>query len=104
MRKTMLVSALLGLVLLVLPGIAAAAELTNAELQVAINTMWVLLAGFLVFLMHAGFSMVESGFTQSKNTVNIMMELPDGRYRCSSVLRSRFCYCLRTGREGTIGQ
>ncbi|WP_105614438.1 ammonium transporter [Vallitalea okinawensis] len=39
-----------------------------------INTMWVLLASILVFLMHAGFAMVEVGFTQSKNAVNIIMK------------------------------
>jgi len=38
------------------------------------NTMWVLIAGVLVFLMHAGFAMVEVGFTQSKNAVNIIMK------------------------------
>lgn len=44
------------------------------NLEVAINTMWTLFAAFLVFLMHAGFAMVETGFTQSKNTVNILMK------------------------------
>lgn len=41
---------------------------------VIINSMWVLLASVLVFLMHAGFAMVEVGFTQSKNAVNIIMK------------------------------
>jgi len=41
---------------------------------VVINSMWVLIASILVFLMHAGFSMVEVGFTQSKNAVNIIMK------------------------------
>jgi len=36
--------------------------------------MWVLIASVLVFLMHAGFAMVEVGFTQSKNAVNIIMK------------------------------
>ncbi len=39
-----------------------------------INSMWVLIASILVFLMHAGFAMVEVGFTQSKNAVNIIMK------------------------------
>ena len=39
-----------------------------------LNSMWVLLASVLVFLMHAGFAMVEVGFTQSKNAVNIIMK------------------------------
>lgn len=39
-----------------------------------LNSMWVLVAAILVFLMHAGFAMVEVGFTQSKNAVNIIMK------------------------------
>lgn len=39
-----------------------------------LNTMWVLIASVFVFLMHAGFAMVEVGFTQSKNAVNIIMK------------------------------
>ncbi len=45
-----------------------------AEIGVALDTMWLLLAAFLVFFMQAGFALVESGFTRSKNTVNIMMK------------------------------
>lgn len=41
---------------------------------VIINTLWVLVASVLVFLMHSGFAMVEVGFTQSKNAVNIIMK------------------------------
>lgn len=45
-----------------------------AELATAMNTLWLLLAAFLVFFMQAGFAMVESGFTRSKSTVNILMK------------------------------
>ncbi|MFZ7120283.1 MAG: ammonium transporter [Eubacteriaceae bacterium] len=41
---------------------------------VIINSMWVLIASILVFLMHAGFAMVEVGFTRAKNAVNIIMK------------------------------
>jgi len=41
-------------------------------LQVGLDTLWVLVAGMLVFFMNAGFALVESGFCQSKNTVNIL--------------------------------
>jgi len=40
----------------------------------AIDLVWMLLAAFLVFLMQAGFAMVETGFTRAKNAVNIMMK------------------------------
>ncbi|WP_411821982.1 ammonium transporter [Leptospira sp. 'Mane'] len=41
-------------------------------LTVGLDTLWVLVAGMLVFFMNAGFALVESGFCQSKNTVNIL--------------------------------
>ncbi len=39
-----------------------------------INTLWVLLAAFLVFGMQAGFTMLEAGFCRSRETVNVLME------------------------------
>ncbi len=36
--------------------------------------LWMLLSGILVFLMQAGFTLVEAGFTRSKNVVNIAMK------------------------------
>ena len=39
-----------------------------------INNVWLLLSAFLVFLMHLGFAALESGMTQSKNTVNILFK------------------------------
>lgn len=44
------------------------------DLSVAIDTMWVLLGAILVFFMQAGFTMVETGFTRSKNAGNIIMK------------------------------
>jgi ammonium transporter, Amt family len=41
-------------------------------LKIAIDTLWTVVAGFLVFWMNAGFALVESGFCRSKNTVNIL--------------------------------
>ena len=49
-------------------------ETTVSDLAVSINTMWVLIAGFLVFFMQAGFGFLEAGFVRSKNVVNIMAE------------------------------
>ncbi len=54
-------------------------------MEVALNTIWVLLAAFLVFLMQAGFAMVEAGFTRAKNAGNIIMKnLMD--FSCGSIL------------------
>ena len=40
--------------------------------KVALDTIWVLIAAFLVFFMNLGFAMVESGLCRAKNTVNIL--------------------------------
>lgn len=40
----------------------------------ALDLMWVVVAGILVFFMQAGFAMVETGFTRAKNAGNIMMK------------------------------
>jgi ammonium transporter, Amt family len=42
------------------------------ETKVILDTMWVLITGMLVFFMNLGFAMVETGFTRSKNSVNIL--------------------------------
>src|SRR3954465_13709079 len=39
-----------------------------------LNTMWVLVAAFLVFFMQAGFMALEAGFARTRETSNIMME------------------------------
>ncbi|MBP7692001.1 MAG: ammonium transporter [Anaerolineales bacterium] len=39
----------------------------------ALNIMWMLLGGFLVFFMQAGFALVETGFTRQKNVAHTMM-------------------------------
>ncbi len=38
------------------------------------NNVWMMLAIALVFIMHLGFAGVEAGFTQAKNTVNILFK------------------------------
>ncbi|THB64568.1 MAG: ammonium transporter [Spirochaetaceae bacterium] len=43
-----------------------------AALRMGLDTMWVLVAAFLVFFMQAGFGMVEAGFIRAKNTSNIL--------------------------------
>ncbi|WP_248277497.1 ammonium transporter [Brasilonema sp. UFV-L1] len=45
---------------------------TTAELKVAIDTLWVAIAAFLVFFMNAGFCMLETGFCRQKNAVNVL--------------------------------
>jgi Amt family ammonium transporter len=53
-------------------GAGAMEAVSNARLWT--DTIWTLLAAILVFLMQAGFALVESGFTRAKNAANIMMK------------------------------
>src|SRR5207302_11341354 len=39
-----------------------------------LNTMWTLIAAFLVFFLQAGFMCLEAGFARSRETVNILLE------------------------------
>ncbi len=61
-------------VLLMVGSGAVSAQEDIQTLTVALNTVWVLLAAFLVFFMQAGFAMVEAGFTRAKNAGNIVMK------------------------------
>lgn len=49
---------------------------TDALLDVKfiVDNLWILISTFLVFIMHLGFASLESGLTQSKNTVNILFK------------------------------
>ena len=46
----------------------------QSSVEIDLTVLWVTIAGFLVFFMHAGFTLLESGMTQSKNAVNIAMK------------------------------
>ena len=46
----------------------------QSSIENELTIMWITIAGFLVFFMHAGFTLVEAGFTQAKNAVNIAMK------------------------------
>lgn len=54
--------------------IAFGADMSMAEISLGMNSLWVLVAAALVFLMQAGFAMVEAGFTRAKNASNIIMK------------------------------
>ena len=44
------------------------------EQTLTVNNLWILIATALVFIMHLGFATLETGLTQSKNTVNILFK------------------------------
>jgi hypothetical protein len=39
-----------------------------------LDTVWLLVAAFLVFFMQAGFALVEAGFVRARHVVNILMK------------------------------
>ena len=47
---------------------------TGDEAMFRVNNTWMMVSTFLVFIMHLGFAALESGLTQSKNTVNILFK------------------------------
>ena len=63
----------LALLLLAVTPHLAYAQAASPEMFTANNT-WMLVATFLVFIMHLGFACLESGLTQAKNSVNILFK------------------------------
>ena len=57
---------------LMVSSVALAADTNMADVVRGVDTVWVLIAAFLVFFMQAGFGMVEAGFIRAKNTCNIL--------------------------------
>lgn len=79
---SVLVALMLG-VMIMSPGVFAQEEVV-AEAAVeapavsmemfTVNNTWMLVATFLVFIMHLGFACLEVGLTRAKNTVNILFK------------------------------
>lgn len=51
---------------------ATGAKTLKASPEAPVDYLWVLVCGFLVMFMQAGFAMVETGFCRAKNAVNLM--------------------------------
>ncbi len=47
----------------------------NAGSDIALNTVWVVLAAAMVLFMEGGFSLLEAGFVRTKNAVNVTMKI-----------------------------
>jgi ammonium transporter, Amt family len=60
--------------LMVLLSVSVYAENTVESNATSIDFVWTIIAAALVFLMQAGFAMLETGFTRAKNACNIMMK------------------------------
>ncbi len=68
-------AALSGVAALLTPAMALADEAPKVSDEMfATNNVWMMICTALVFIMHLGFSAVESGMSRSKNTVNILFK------------------------------
>src|SRR5436190_21157234 len=78
--KAMALGLLLLVAMFVNPGLlglntlAADPILKGNDIVNPLNTVWTLVAAFLVFGMQVGFTMLEAGFCRSRETVNVLME------------------------------
>lgn len=50
----------------------ALAQVNSPEQLVNLDTLWLIVAGSLVFFMNAGFAMLEAGLCQNRNATNIL--------------------------------
>src|SRR5690349_24514582 len=53
---------------------AADPDLKGNDIVNPLNTVWTLVAAFLVFGMQVGFTLLEAGFCRSRETVNVLVE------------------------------
>ncbi len=78
--KSMGIVLLLAAIVFMNPGLiglrtfAADPVLKGNDIVNPLNTVWTLIAAFLVFGMQVGFTMLEAGFCRSRETVNVLME------------------------------
>lgn len=65
----------LTLLLVLMSGaICFASDAPAAPIGLTVGNVWMMVATFLVFIMHLGFATLEAGLTRSKNTVNILFK------------------------------
>ena len=90
LKRTLLLSLLLFAVGAV-PALAqdAASGTPSGTVLWTVNNLWIMIAGALVFVMHLGFATLESGLTQSKNTVNILFK--NSMIICIGILTYALC-------------
>src|SRR5690349_21323474 len=83
---------------------AADPQLKGNDIVNPINTVWTLVAAFLVFGMQVGFTMLEAGFCRSRETVNVLMECVVDTCLCGLLFYAwGFAFMFSHG-NGFIGQ
>jgi Amt family ammonium transporter len=61
-------------ILLVCMGVSLFAQESLESLGFSLDVVWLFIGAILVFIMQAGFALVETGLTQAKNATNITMK------------------------------
>jgi len=80
------------------------AETLAANPGAPVDFVWVIICAALVFLMQAGFAMVEAGFCRRKNTANLMMKnMMDFCMTSISYLAVGFAFMFGASKAGFIG-
>jgi ammonium transporter, Amt family len=75
MRKKLTALAVFaGTMLLAVPAHAQESGLTLERLENDLLIIFIMIASVLVFIMHAGFALVETGFTRAKNAAHMLMK------------------------------
>lgn len=78
-------------------------DMTKNPIINPLNTVWTLIAAFLVFGMQVGFTMLEAGFCRSRETVNVLVECVFDTCLCG-ILYFAFGYAFMFGAgNGLIG-
>ncbi len=110
MRKILVSTGLVAGLLLALPTVALAAGDANGaatlatDPQAPITFIWMLVAGFLVYFMQAGFAMVEAGMCRAKNANNLMMKnLLDFVMGSLAYFAVGFAFMYGADKSGLIG-
>ena len=85
------------------PAGTANPTINGGDIVNPINTVWTLIAAFLVFCMQVGFTMLEAGFCRSRETVNVLVECVFDTCLCG-VLYWAWGYAFMFGQgNGIIG-
>src|SRR5215212_3385983 len=76
LRRLALLSTVVLSLVLALPGLAfAQGGPSTADLSLALDTVWVIVAAVLVLFMQAGFAMLEVGFSRMKNVGSVVAKI-----------------------------
>ncbi len=73
-KKKLIIYSAMALIFIVIMSVSSFGQENVGDTESGVDTVWVLIAAFLVFFMQAGFGMLEAGFTRAKNASNILMK------------------------------